>query len=761
MKLQLARRCLIVALSVMPLFAALPSSAQDVRWIFGGGYNFRDLDISPDGSTLYSAAQDGTGKSWNLPVFDLQRIYEHTWSSSYESVAVHPSGEFVAFGDYGSSLLRLYRTDDATNVWAVSFGAGTIEGLDFSPDGSHLVVASGRIRIVRTSDGVQVAQGSGSLPTAAAYAPDGSFVVGGFSSGALRAFSASTGAQLWTQTAHSGAVRGLAFSGDGTRVATCGMDGLLRIWRASDGAPLLSLPAHTGGARGVDISGAGIVATGGVDRSVRLWSLDTGASLGSVVFGTEVEAVTFAPDAQRLYVGEQNGLKALAVPSLVQQGATFGHSDQCVELLPHPDGVHLLSSTASASTKVLNLLDGSLGVQWPWGATCMAVTPDGQTAVACLPFGQFGSEVKVWRMSDGQLIQSWSVPDNTFLAVDISTDGQFVYTSGSRYLGVRKYRVSDAALLNATVLHTNSIRCLELSPDGATLATGSDDRTVRLWSSDNLTPIQTLTGSAAIHAIAFSPDGVYLVAGATSSPVFRWVVATGEPLDPVPWNGSFCVDIDFMPTGAEFITFQQTGITAYRMSDRAKILDIPIDSPPVMSGCLSLDASTLSWGKMDGTVTTITNPLMPPAQVSGTITLGDWVASPEGVPVVLELWSDSVLVETLPPVDLGPSSAFSFMTVRRGFYSLAAKGPTWLRRRTAGTISITSAGVSGITMELTNGDCDGDNEVAIGDYAVLSGAYGTSPGDPLWDAFADLNGDTSVDIGDFAILSAHYGETGE
>ena len=62
---------------------------------------------------------------------------------------------------------------------------------------------------------------------------------------------------------------------------------------------------------------------------------------------------------------------------------------------------------------------------------------------------------------------------------------------------------------------------------------------------------------------------------------------------------------------------------------------------------------------------------------------------------------------------------------------------------------------------LTNGDCDGDNEVGVGDYAVLSFAYNSSVGDPTFVADADFNGDEAVDIADYSILSANYGLFGE
>ncbi|MBX7135887.1 MAG: hypothetical protein K1X67_24730 [Fimbriimonadaceae bacterium] len=62
---------------------------------------------------------------------------------------------------------------------------------------------------------------------------------------------------------------------------------------------------------------------------------------------------------------------------------------------------------------------------------------------------------------------------------------------------------------------------------------------------------------------------------------------------------------------------------------------------------------------------------------------------------------------------------------------------------------------------MTVGDADGDNEVGIGDYALLSAAYGSSPGMPNWSPQCDFDCDEEIGIGDYALLSANYGMAGD
>ena len=59
--------------------------------------------------------------------------------------------------------------------------------------------------------------------------------------------------------------------------------------------------------------------------------------------------------------------------------------------------------------------------------------------------------------------------------------------------------------------HSATIRTVAISPDGKTLATGSEDKTVKLWNLDTGELIDTIAGhSDPIKSVAFSPDGKIL-----------------------------------------------------------------------------------------------------------------------------------------------------------------------------------------------------------------------------------------------------------
>jgi WD40 repeat protein len=80
--------------------------------------------------------------------------------------------------------------------------------------------------------------------------------------------------------------------------------------------------------------------------------------------------------------------------------------------------------------------------------------------------------------------------------------------------------------------HREAVRSLAISPDGQLLASGGEDKAIRLWSLPDGKLLQTLTEgiSGTIQRLAFSPNGGVLMSESNDSMVRLWTVYDGTLL---------------------------------------------------------------------------------------------------------------------------------------------------------------------------------------------------------------------------------------
>ncbi|KAF4448241.1 nwd1 protein [Fusarium austroafricanum] len=127
-------------------------------------------------------------------------------------------------------------------------------------------------------------------------------------------------------------------------------------------------------------------------------------------------------------------------------------------------------------------------------------------------------------------LQTLEGHDSSVNSVAFSADGQRL-ASGSGDKTVKIWDTATGACLQTLEGHDNSVSSVAFSADGQRLASGSFDKTVKIWDAATGTYVQTLEGhNDLVISVAFLADSQRLASGSVDKTVKIWDAATGTCL---------------------------------------------------------------------------------------------------------------------------------------------------------------------------------------------------------------------------------------
>ncbi len=154
----------------------------------------------------------------------------------------------------------------------------------------------------------------------------------------------------------------------------------------------------------------------------------------------------------------------------------------------------------------------------------LAVSADGERAVS----GSFDTSAILWSLKRNAAEQVLRFHDSAVNAVAFVPDGRIVTGGEDGKIAIwRPGEPKPAVVLKG---HTAPIVSLAVSPDGATLASASWDRTVRLWSIAGDGAPRVLDGhSQNVNGVAFTPDSKALISAGYDLTLRIWPLSDGTP----------------------------------------------------------------------------------------------------------------------------------------------------------------------------------------------------------------------------------------
>ncbi|KAH7020805.1 uncharacterized protein B0I36DRAFT_218298, partial [Microdochium trichocladiopsis] len=147
---------------------------------------------------------------------------------------------------------------------------------------------------------------------------------------------------------------------------------------------------------------------------------------------------------------------------------------------------------------------------------------------------QFSGEALTWIANAPTVASDWGLCIQTLeghslwlRSVAFAPDGRRL-ASGSGDKTIKVWNAQTGALLQTLEGHGGPVESVTFTPDGQRLASGSRDKTVKVWDTDTCALLQTLGGhSGRVDSVTFAPNGRRLASGSGDKMVKIWDAHTG------------------------------------------------------------------------------------------------------------------------------------------------------------------------------------------------------------------------------------------
>jgi len=332
----------------------------------------------------------------------------------------------------------------------------------------------------------------------------------------------------------------VAYSPNGTVFATGGKDKTVRLWKLVDGVwqEWRSLEGHSDSVRTIAFSPDGkILVSAGDDRTIRLWDVATGTQKDTLTrHEGSVRAVAFSTDGRLLASGSDDDTVILWdcktwLP--IKTFAAFGADVRSVAF--SPDAKTLATAVADGSVRLWDVATGEerLNMRGHTSAvTSVAFSPDGKK----LASGSSDMTIRIWDVTTGRVLRTFGLdsPYNGSPSVAFSPDGKLLAIACGQV--VRLWDVNSGGLRDEFFAHWGYHLTAAFSPDGKYLLTGSGDRTARIWevAQEGAKPSrphpETRFQDNMKSTFAFSPIGNVFAVGAGTRAVRVWDLAEAKEL---------------------------------------------------------------------------------------------------------------------------------------------------------------------------------------------------------------------------------------
>jgi WD40 repeat protein len=494
------------------------------------------VEFSTSGGRLVAGGDDGA-RVWNPATGDVVLELGREPSGTY-GADVSADGDLIATG-HGDGVVRVWdgRTGRLVHALRGHTDLGFFVG--FSQHGDRLVSISfdNTARIWDAGSGRQLA-----VLTHETFVQDAAFVRDDFvvtadSNGLVQIWSVASGETVSELRGHSNYVSFLAVNPQQDRIVTGSDDETYRVWRPGPGVSTLDVDRPGYQTVAAYRPDGAMFLTAGYSGQIELWETTTGDLSGRLDVGDRrsVRSAAFSPDGSTIAVAARVGdpESEIGGGALLLMDAASGEllwdsqrdgSEAPMSVGFSPSGGEIATYWSDGTARIYDSLDGSEVAVYAAqhraqvsSDSLVSFTPD--SLVSFSPDGRLlaiadGSEVVLWDPTAGSVSKTFR-HDDPVTAIAFSPDGSSL-AAGSEGATIRSWDVGTGSLEVTMQGHRGDIESVAFSPDGSFLVSSADDGTARVWNADG-EQIQVFeVGQLFVTSASFSPDGGSILVGVVS-----------------------------------------------------------------------------------------------------------------------------------------------------------------------------------------------------------------------------------------------------
>lgn len=434
----------------------------------------------------------GSGKSKNL-----QKLEE-----SATALATSKDGDVFAFAV--ENVVEVWDSKGPKKVQSWKADGG-ISSLAFSPDGATLLagiveiegtMTFGRIRRFDPKTGKETAAPleHGSSVRQIAWSPKGDAIYSAGEDWVVRAWDAKLNKQTHAFPGHVSRIRSLAASSDGQHLASAGHDSSIKVWDLNAGKYDEPIQAHKSSAVALDFSpGDRVLATAGRDGLVKLWNPLDGSSVGEMKHDGPIASLAFRQRDDDLILavaveGKTPEVKAWRLTQDDKKAWVWKEAYQIkaqanVVAFDQPGDVlgvggdrtlgFYNAATGAVKTKPAMQVPPVRALSFGFGHQAIIGDALGHLVIMDVEKGQFA--MKPIQVHNGAVRGVASLIENR-----IATVGD------DHILTIRRINKEGQIVLERLERnHHQPMTSIAAHPDGATFATTSYDRTIKIWNAED------------------------------------------------------------------------------------------------------------------------------------------------------------------------------------------------------------------------------------------------------------------------------------